>query len=68
MDWTALLQIAADWSFWDAPPKATVPRRVLLPTDWTDEWALVVQGVRRCGKSTLLQQLLDRYELDRQKC
>src|SRR5690606_24352024 len=30
--------------------------------------ALVVQGVRRCGKSTLLGQLLDRYRLDPRRC
>lgn len=30
--------------------------------------ALVIQGVRRCGKSTLLQQLLGRYQLDPSGC
>lgn len=30
--------------------------------------ALVVQGVRRCGKSTLLAQLMDHYGLDRRRC
>jgi len=30
--------------------------------------AIVVQGVRRSGKSTLLRQLIDRYRLDRTRC
>lgn len=30
--------------------------------------ALVIQGVRRCGKSTLMAQLVERYELDPRHC
>jgi len=63
-----LLAIAADWSHWDQPPPATVPRTVDLPTELQPGLALVVQGVRRCGKSTLLGQLIERYGLDRRRC
>ena len=68
MDADALLAVAKDWSFWDAAPPASIPRQVVLPHELRPDLALVVQGVRRCGKSTLLSQLIDRYELDRTKC
>lgn len=68
MDGSTLLSIAQDWSFWDALPPETVPRQVSLPHEWRSEIALVVQGVRRGGKSTLLAQLIDGYRLDRQRC
>lgn len=62
------LRIAADWSHWDAAPKTTVPRSVSLPSGLRPDVALIIQGVRRCGKSTLLRQLIDRYSLDRSRC
>ena len=63
-----LLGIARDWSFWDAPPAKSVQRDVALPSELRPDTALVVQGVRRCGKSTLLEQLMGRYGLDRAMC
>ena len=63
-----LLQIARDWSYWDCEPPPSIPRRVDLPGELRPDLALVVQGVRRCGKSTLLGQLVERYALDRQRC
>jgi uncharacterized protein len=63
-----LLAIARDWSFWDTPVPASVPRRVDLPDALRDSLCLVVQGVRRCGKSTLLQQLIARYRLNPAHC
>lgn len=68
MDPADLLAIARDWSFWDAPPAESVQREVALPAELRPDLALVVQGVRRCGKSTLLGQLMDRYGLDRARC
>ncbi|MFM7521499.1 MAG: ATP-binding protein [Planctomycetota bacterium] len=68
MDKALLLSIAADWSHWDSPPKPTVPRSIELPRELVPGVALVIQGVRRCGKSTLLEQLMERYGLDRSKC
>lgn len=68
MDASELLAVAASWSHWQAPPKPSVQRRVPLPVELRSDLALVVQGVRRCGKSTLLAQLIGRYGLDRQRC
>jgi len=63
-----LLAIARDWSFWDAAPPASVPREVRLPSELRPDIALVIQGVRRGGKSTLMQQLMAHYALDRSTC
>lgn len=45
-----------------------VPRQVKLPTRLRDTLVLAIQGVRRCGKSTLLAQLVERYELNPRHC
>ena len=63
-----ILEIASSWSFWDRPIPPTVHRTVVLPEALHPELALIVQGVRRCGKSTLLQQLIARYQLDKRDC
>lgn len=63
-----ILAIAEDWSYWDRTVPASVPRRVDLPDVLHDSLCLVVQGVRRCGKSTLLRQLIDHYDLERERC
>jgi len=63
-----ILDIAATWSFWDRPVPSTVPRQIELPDALRDSLCLVVQGVRRCGKSTLLHQLIERYDLDPSHC
>lgn len=63
-----LLAIAEAWSFWERRPPASVTRAVELPEQLTDTRCLVVQGVRRCGKSTLLVQLMARYGVDPTRC
>lgn len=68
MDAGELLDIAATWSFWDRPPPQTIPRSVRLPKLLSNRIALVIQGVRRCGKSTLLAQLTGHYGLERRDC
>ena len=68
MDEADLLAIAGEWSHWRTPAPSSVPRRVALPAELRPDLALVVQGVRRCGKSTLLNQLMARYVLDPQRC
>ncbi|MCY3796064.1 MAG: ATP-binding protein [Gammaproteobacteria bacterium] len=68
MDAGELLDIAATWSFWDRPPPQTIPRSVRLPKLLSNRIALVIQGVRRCGKSTLLAQLIGHYGLERRDC
>ena len=63
-----LLEIARDWSFWDRKPPKSVPRAIELPKALSNRTTLVIQGVRRCGKSTLLTQLIGRYGLERKNC
>ena len=63
-----LIDVAADWSFWDRPVPPSITRQVALPSVLRDSLCLVVQGVRRCGKSTLLRQLITRYRLDPARC
>jgi predicted AAA+ superfamily ATPase len=68
MDPNLLLEVAADWSHWAKAPPTTVARTVDLPRELRPDLALAIQGVRRCGKSTLLSQLMQRYKLDRRRC
>ena len=68
MDDRRLLELSAYWSFWDRPPPKSVPRDLELPPRLSDSLVLVVQGVRRCGKSTLLAQLVERYRLRPTQC
>lgn len=64
-----LLQILADWSFWDSfPPKKLAIRQIKLPDQLHDDLALIIQGVRRGGKSTLLMQIPERYGLPLTQC
>lgn len=60
---TALLDIAATWSAWDRPLSPAIPRALSLPQALRPSLALVIQGVRRCGKSVLMRQLAARYGL-----
>jgi predicted AAA+ superfamily ATPase len=68
MEGSRLLEISAYWSFWDRAIPETVPRDVGVPARLRDSLVLVVQGVRRCGKSTLLTQLVQRYRLNPKHC
>ncbi len=68
MDGNRLLDISAYWSFWDREVPDAVPRNVALPGKLRSDLALVIQGVRRCGKSTLLTELLRRYRLNPRHC
>ncbi len=65
---SVLLDVARDWSYWDSEPKVGIERVVTLPHELSVRLALVVKGVRRCGKSTLLAQLMARYKLPRANC
>ena len=62
------MNILGEWSFWDAPAPSMMPRHLSLPERLHDDLALVIQGVRRCGKSTLLSQLPQFYQLSQQQC
>lgn len=63
-----LYNVMNSWSFWDGEIPASIPRKVELPKELRDKICLVIQGVRRCGKSTLLQQLIGRYTIDPKNC
>lgn len=63
-----LLDIVRSWSYWDRPPPPTIRRTVATPDALVPSLVLVVQGVRRCGKSTLLRQLMTRYALPPEHC
>src|SRR5688500_3380935 len=63
-----VLEVAATWSFWEGAAPRSVTREVALPRALDPRRCLVVQGVRRRGKSTLLHQLIARYGLDPARC
>jgi uncharacterized protein len=66
----ALLEkIVAEWSYWDRPPSPSIRRERLdsIPPLQPDI-VTVIQGVRRCGKSTLLAQLMHHFGLDPARC
>lgn len=63
-----ILAIAEDWSFWSRRPPPAVQRSITLPRALDPRLAVAVQGVRRCGKSTLLRQFIGHYELDPARC
>ena len=65
----ALQGILGDWSFWDeAKPPKTIMRDITLPQKLAPDLALIIQGVRRCGKSTLMTQLPEHYKLNLEHC
>ncbi len=63
-----LKDILNDWSFWSSKPPSSLTRKVSLPKKLNNDLALIIQGVRRCGKSTLLTQLPTYYKLNLKQC
>ena len=65
----SIIEVLGDWSFWDNPPKlASLRRQLELPQQLQDDLALIIQGVRRSGKSTLLSQLPKHYNISLAQC
>jgi predicted AAA+ superfamily ATPase len=64
----SIIEILGDWSFWDHPPQSGLARLLELPRNLHADLALIIQGVRRCGKSTLLSQLPKHYGLPLTQC
>ena len=64
----SLLTILDDWSFWVNPPSSSLPRELTIPKRLYPDLAFIIQGVRRCGKSTLLTQLPQHYQLPLAQC
>ncbi len=58
IDPDTLQHILADWSAWSLRPANSVPRRLASRCTLTPGVVTVIQGVRRCGKTTLLRQLM----------
>lgn len=63
-----IAKIAEYWSFWNKDIPKTLARILDIPSKLDPKMVLAIQGVRRSGKSTLLLQLIERYELDPLKC
>ncbi|MEK7790814.1 MAG: ATP-binding protein [Deltaproteobacteria bacterium] len=69
LDNSKLKQIIREWSYWDKEPPPSIPRKILsgdIPLN--PDIVLVIQGVRRCGKSTLLAQIMAHKKLPRPSC
>lgn len=64
LDNAALQRILGDWSEWSGQSTGTVPRVLAERCVLTPAVVTVIQGVRRCGKSTLLRQLMDVHRID----
>jgi len=64
----AVIEILGDWSFWDSSPPPGLPRQLTLPQHLHADLALIIQGVRRCGKSMLLSQLPKHYNVQLTQC
>lgn len=62
-----LWEILEYWSYWKVAPPPSVTRGLTLPPP-DAELVLAIQGVRRCGKSTLLAQLMERWDIPRDRC
>ncbi|MBI4238249.1 MAG: ATP-binding protein [Deltaproteobacteria bacterium] len=68
-DENAIKVVLREWSYWERSPAATIPRHVLdQPVHIQPDLALVVQGVRRCGKSVLLAQIMQQAAMDPHDC
>lgn len=60
--------ILNDWSFWDKAPREAVARTLLKkPILITPDLPLVVQGIRRSGKSTFLSQIMQQKGIPRER-
>lgn len=62
-------QALEEWNYWQNTPPPSVPRTILKSgLNLSPDLILVIQGVRRCGKSTLLAQIMQKLALDPRDC
>jgi hypothetical protein len=69
LDNSKLKQILTEWSYCEQEPPPSIPRELLgndIPLN--SDIILVIQGVRRCGKSTLLAQIMTHKNIPRTAC
>ncbi|WP_028573096.1 ATP-binding protein [Desulfonatronum lacustre] len=67
LDNETLQHILDDWSDWSRRPADMVPRTLVEQCVLTPEVVTVIQGVRRCGKSTLLRQLMTTNRIPKER-
>ncbi len=61
--------ILNEWNFWDNNFPIVIPRSILdQPFKLHHDLALIIQGVRRSGKSTLMQLIMSKLKLDPKSC
>lgn len=64
-----LLDVLSEWSLWGQSLPKTIPRWPHgLPKNLPTDLVIVIQGVRRCGKSTFMYQMIERFGLDHSRC
>lgn len=69
LDKLTLNKILSDWNYWDKSPPPMIQRKVLAkPIRLQPDLVLVVQGVRRSGKSTLLAQMIESWNFNPADC
>ncbi len=61
-----LLPILESWSFWSKKTPDSIPRLATSSCILKPDLITVIQGVRRCGKSTLLQQIVEANKIPNQ--
>lgn len=64
----SVTEILHDWSVSNRQTNLNLPREITLPDELYTDLVLIIQGVRRCGKSTLLNQLPKKYTLALSNC
>ncbi len=69
MDKNDVMVVLSEWSMWGQKLPNTIPRAPRgLPSILPADLVTVIQGVRRCGKSTFMYQMIDRFHLDHDRC
>lgn len=64
MENSVLAHVLDDWATWSKRPEKDVRRKLLDECVLSPDIITVIQGVRRCGKSTLLGQLMTTAGID----
>ncbi len=61
--------VLKDWSYFDSEPGPSIKREALATLGKLQpDVVLSIQGVRRCGKSTFLTQIMKELELPSERC